>query len=85
MRGSQAKAVPFEGTPPAVKAGDAVEIRDASGVWHHARAVSEPRYDFPKALGGRCYLTVAVLAAGWGQVNWPAEAVRPAETTSEKE
>jgi len=39
-------------------------------------ARSEPRYDTGNALGGRCYLTVAVSLPGGRIVNWPAEAVR---------
>lgn len=59
------KAHPFTGAPPAVKAGDRIEIRDSAGDWHPATAASEPRYDVDNAIGG------------W-RVNWPAEAVRPA-------
>ncbi len=74
-----AKAVPFDGTPPAVKAGDLVEIRDAYGEWHPTVAKSEPRYDFANAVGRRCWLSVAVVRETSGHiVNWPAEDVRPA-------
>ncbi|HWB35686.1 MAG TPA: hypothetical protein VHA75_06650, partial [Rugosimonospora sp.] len=52
--------------------------------WWPKVAMSAPRYDRHRAVGGKCYLTVAVAnvaewrtvgaAATW--VNWPAEAVR---------
>lgn len=73
-----AHAVPFDGTPPDVKAGEPVEVRDAYGRWHRTVARSEPRYDMPNALGRTCYLTVAVDALGADPpvVNWPAEDVR---------
>ena len=77
--------IAFTGPRPDVKAGDPVECRDAGGVWRRMIARSEPRYDEVNALGGKCYLTVAVAAVPgrdpW--VNWPAEDVRPiAEPTS---
>jgi hypothetical protein len=73
--------VRFRGTPPPVKAGDPVEIRDANGGWWPATAASEPRYDKPNAAGWRCHLTVSVAVGAWPHpVNWPAEHVRPAET-----
>lgn len=79
-------AVPFDGTPPAVGPGDPVDIQDAHGVWWPAVARSEPRYDWPRAIGRRCYLTVAVDGRpfGWaGAVNWPAEHVRAGELHNE--
>lgn len=72
----RAQAQPFNGKPPNVKAGDAVEIRDYDGNWHATTAHSEARYDFSQAFGVGCWLTVAV---DWGDgtiVNWPAEDVR---------
>lgn len=68
--------VPFDGTPPAVRAGDQVDIRDAFGRWRRVEARSEPRYDEVNALGGRCYLTVAAPMPDGSVVNWPAEDVR---------
>lgn len=76
--------VPFEGTPPPVKAGDRVEILDTStDRWLPAVAASEPRYDHEHAIG-KTYLTVAVEMPephrSLGDVlNWPAEAVRLAQ------
>ena len=71
------KLEPFNGTRPDVHPGDVVEVRDANGVWHHARCGSVPRYD--ESVGGRtCWLTVRV-DPGEGWVNWPAEDVRPVE------
>ena len=70
------KAVPFEGTPPEVKAGDRVQIRDVDGEWHDVIANSEPRYDYDTAVGGHCHLTVSIRF-GNETVNWPAEDVRP--------
>ena len=70
--------IPFEGTPPDVRPGVAIEVRDAAGNWHPARCGSEPRYDVDGGWGGRCWLTVRVdVGAGW--VNWAAEYVRPQE------
>lgn len=76
-------AVPFDGDPPPVQAGDPVEIRTAFGQWLPATAASEPRYDFEQGLGRHTFLTVAVtnhdIARVFGYpVNWPAEDVRPA-------
>jgi hypothetical protein len=81
VRGNRT-AVRFEGTPPPIKPGDSVEIRDANGEWHRAVARSEPRYDWSNAIGRLCYLTVSVTSqaiehAWTGPVNWPAEDVRP--------
>jgi hypothetical protein len=69
--------MPFDGTPPAVRPGDAIEVRAADGNWHPARCGSEPRYDEHNGLGWRVWLTVRA-DAGNGWVNWPAEDVRPA-------
>lgn len=69
--------VPFGGQPPLVTEGGAVWVRDAGGEWHLCTARSKARYDTANALGGRCYLTVAVSQPDdhrW--VNWPAEDVR---------
>lgn len=83
LRGSRT-AVRFDGTPPAVQAGDPIEIQSYDGTWWPACARSEPRYDWQRAIGRRCYLTVAVDGRApyrWaGPVNWPAEHVRPAST-----
>lgn len=68
--------VAFEGERPAVGPGDPVECRTVTGGWRQMVARSEPRYDTGNALGGRCYLTVAVSLPGGRIVNWPAEAVR---------
>jgi hypothetical protein len=73
-----AKAVPFDGTPPPVKPGELVQIRSAYGEWTWATAKSEPRYDFDRAIGRRCHLTVSVAHPDYEHpVNWPAEDVRP--------
>lgn len=77
-----AKAVPFDGTPPPVKPGDPVRFRDANGRWFDGKATSEPRYAFEDSIGGQCFLAVAVtspvLVRTYGRpVNWPAEDVRP--------
>jgi hypothetical protein len=58
-----------------------VEIRDVSGEWHRARALSEPRYDRANALRkwGPTFLSVSVIRDGWEHpVNWPADDVREA-------
>ena len=77
--------VPFGGTPPAVKGGDHVEVRDAGGRWHPKVALDIARYDDPNGAFGKVFLTVPVanpedwaareFDAPW--VNWPAEDVRP--------
>lgn len=78
-----ARDVPFEGERPDVKNGDEVECRTASADWVRKTARSSPRYDRDNALGGCCYLTVAVSEPGdddW--VNWLAVDVRRAAPTS---
>jgi hypothetical protein len=57
--------MPFFGDPPAVKAGDRVQIQTADGQWVERTALSEPRYDRPNAVGKRCYLTVLVDLDGY--------------------
>ena len=69
--------VPFDGIPPAVQAGDVVDIRDAYGRWRRVEARSEPRYDVANALDWRCYLTIAVPMPDGSVINWPAADVRP--------
>lgn len=69
------RTVPFDGDPPSVKDGDAIEIRDGSGNWHPSIAKSAPRYDLANAIG-KCWLTVSVVLASGDICNWPAEDVR---------
>jgi len=77
-RRGNARAVPFEGAPPAVGPGDRIEVRSAGSEWRPAVARSEPRYDWSNCIGGRCHLTVSVSVHGYDSpLNWPAEAVRP--------
>ena len=88
MRLRKSTAVPFDGTPPGVHRGELIQVRDASGRWHPRIAGGSARYDFDKAIGGRCYLTVPVCdPAEWectgaepAAVNWPAEHVRTDDT-----
>ncbi|HEY5987345.1 MAG TPA: hypothetical protein VIV12_13365 [Streptosporangiaceae bacterium] len=84
-RGDRTVNIPYDGTPPDVGPGDEVRCRTANGDWVRHVARSTPRYDRDNAIGGRCFLTVAVTPldewrdlrddARW--VNWPAEDVRP--------
>jgi hypothetical protein len=80
------RTAPFDGQPPDVGPGSAVEVRDAGGEWHPATAMSAARYDKENALGRLCYLTVSVVFPGRQRaVNWPAEAVRLTSTPPPKE
>lgn len=81
----QPERVPFEGEPPAVKAGDRVEVRDGAGDWHPARAHSEPRYATdPRRSPTKLYLAVAVTFVGPRESLAPVDVfagdVRPART-----
>lgn len=67
---------PFTATLPPVGPGDSVEIRTADGVWYRSVARSGPRYDEPSALGGICFMSVAVDYPDGAVVNWPAVDVR---------
>lgn len=79
------QAMPFTGTPPAVAAGDRIEIQDAAGDWHPAVALSGPRYDHETAYGRTVWLTVAVRTEDGYEVNWGAEKVRPVTPASDGE
>lgn len=74
--------IAFTGPRPDVKPGDRVECRTIDDNWWVTTARSGPSYDDANAIGGRCFLTVAV--GPWGDlpsVNWPAEDVRTVVST----
>lgn len=77
------REMPFPGTPPAVRAGDAVEIRDGAGQWWPATALSGPRYDQSRGSGRTVWLTVLVRTEDGFEENWAADGVRPAATETE--
>lgn len=65
-----------------INAGDAVEVRTASGDWRPATAKSEPRIDWPSLFHGQPpYESVLVSFDLAHPVNWPSGDVRPHETT----
>lgn len=74
------REMPFGGEPPAVSAGDAIEIQDAHGKWWPATARSGPRYDRETGYGRTVWLTVAVTTEEGWDVNWGADKVRPASS-----
>lgn len=70
---------PFDGTPPDVRDGDRIEVRNAYDDWLPAVAKSAPRYDHANAHGS-CWLSVSVQLSNGRVLNWPAEHVRPDPT-----